>query len=225
MKRKNMYPERKGNIPWFRGCKNGCVYCGFARTLRFQKCVKCKEFVPHAHLEALDKTPPKTKEGEFLTMGLTGDVCFATPLEMAAAIAYCEKWSDRTFLFQTKNPMVFYNNVFPENVIIDTTIESDLHQHVSSAPTVVFRQEVMSCGKIQRAGNRIWITIEPIMGFTDNFAKKIEEIHPEVVYIGYDSKKHHLSEPSLDQTNKLIEQISKFAEVRTKLLRKAHWEQ
>jgi len=53
----------------------------------------------------------------------------------------------------------------------------------------------------------------------------LEEIHPEVVYVGYDSKDHHLREPSLKETIGFIEQVKRFAEVRPKLLRKAHWEQ
>jgi DNA repair photolyase len=42
MKKNNMYPERKGNIAWYRGCAHDCVYCGFKNTLRFQKCTKCQ---------------------------------------------------------------------------------------------------------------------------------------------------------------------------------------
>lgn len=224
MRKNNMYPERKGNVAWFRGCDFDCEYCGFKRTLRFQKCTKCQNFEPHAHLEVLDKKPPKTKEGEFLTMGLTGDICFASVYEMTAAIAYCEKWSDRTFLFQTKNPRVFLAHKFPENVILDVTIESDINHPVSLAPDVLQRHRVMASDRIQRLHNKVWVTVEPIMGFTQEFVNLLKEIRPVVVYVGYDSKNHNLMEPSLDRTKELITQIERFAEVRTKLLRKAHWE-
>ena len=223
-KKTNMYPERKGNISWFRGCNFDCTYCAFSNALRRSKCASCQAFEPHAHLEVLDRTPPKTKDGEFLTMGLTGDIVFASDAEMKAAIAYCEKWSDRTFLIQTKAPHLFITYNFPENVILDCTIESDVHHRVSKAPTVIYRQEIMALGPVQRQKNPKWITVEPIMGFTEGFSDFLEEIHPEVVYVGYDSKNHHLREPSLDQTMKLIEQVKRFAEVRPKLLRKAHWE-
>jgi len=193
--------------------------------LKLSKCTQCGEFAPHAHLEVLDRTPPKTKEGEFLTMGLTGDISFATDTEVKAAVAYCKKWSDRTFLVQTKAPHLFITYNFPENVILDCTIESDVHHRVSSAPIVKYRQEIMASGPVQRQNNPKWITVEPIMGFTEGFANFIEEIHPEVVYVGYDSKNHHLREPSLEETIRFIEQVEKFAEVRTKLLRKAYWEQ
>ena len=223
-KKTNMYPERKGNISWFRGCSYGCTYCAFSNMLRRSKCTHCQAFEPHAHLEVLDRTPPKTKEGEFLTMGLSGDISFASDIEMKAAVAYCEKWSDRTFLIQTKAPHLFITYNFPENVIFDCTMESDLTYRYSKAPKIKYRHKIMTSGPVQRQRNRIWITIEPIMGFSEGFADWLEEIHPEVVYIGYDSKRHGLIEPSLDQTMKLIEQVKKFAEVRTKLLRKAHWE-
>ena len=220
-----MYLERKGKISWFRGCNFDCTYCAFGNTLRFQKCDVCSAFEPHAHLEVLDKTPPKTGDGEFLTMGLIGDIVFASDIEMKAAVAYCKKWSDRSFLIQTKAPHLFITYNFSENVILNCTIESDVHHRVSSAPTVRYRQEIMASGPVQRQKNPKWITVEPIMGFTKGFADFLEEIHPEVVYVGYDSKNHHLREPSLEETMTFIEQVKKFAEVRPKLLRKAYWEQ
>ena len=223
-KKTNMYPERKGNISWFRGCNFDCTYCAFGRMLKLSKCPHCQAFAPHAHLEVLDRTPPKTGEGEFLTMGLSGDISFATDIEMKAAVAYCEKWSDRTFLVQTKAPHLFVTYNFPENVILDCTIESDLTYPYSKAPGVKDRHKIMTSGPVQRQRNRIWITVEPIMGFSKGFADFLEKIHPEVVYVGYDSKNNGLIEPSLDQTMQLIEQVKKFAEVRPKLLRKAHWE-
>ena len=223
-KKTNMYPERKGNISWFRGCNYDCTYCAFGNMLRRSMCTSCQAFDPHAHLEVLDRTPPKTGEGEFLTMGLSGDISFASDIEMKAAVAYCTKWNDRTFLIQTKAPHLFITYNFPENVILDCTIESDVHHRVSSAPTVRYRQEIMASGPVQRQKNPKWITVEPIMGFTEGFADFLEEIHPEVVYVGYDSKNHHLREPSLEETMQLIEQVKKFAEVRPKLLRKAYWE-
>ena len=223
-KKTNMYPERKGNISWFRGCNYDCTYCAFGRMLRLSKCTQCQAFDPHAHLEVLDRTPPKTGEGEFLTMGLSGDISFASDIEMKAAVAYCTKWNDRTFLIQTKAPHLFITYNFPENVILDCTIESNVHHRVSKAPTVIYRQEIMASGPVQRQKNPKWITVEPIMGFTEGFADFLEEIHPEVVYVGYDSKNHHLREPSLEETMRFIEQVEKYAEVRPKLLRKAYWE-
>lgn len=223
-KKTNMYSERKGNVSWFRGCNFDCTYCAFGRMLRLSKCTHCQAFDPHAHLEVLDRTPLETEEGEFLTMGLSGDISFATDEEMKAAVAYCRKWSDRTFLIQTKSPHLFIVYNFPENVILDCTIESDVHHRVSSAPTVRFRQEIMASGPVQRQKNPKWITVEPIMGFTEGFADFLEEIHPEVVYVGYDSKNHHLREPSLKETMAFIERVKEFAEVRPKLLRKAYWE-
>ena len=219
-----MYSERKGNISWYRGCNFDCTYCAFSNSLRRSACTRCQAFEPHAHLEVLNRNPPKTNEGEFLTMGLTGDIAFATDIEMKATVAYCEKWSDRTFLIQTKAPHLFITYNFPENVILDCTIESDLTYPYSKAPTVIYRQEIMASGPVQRQKNPKWITVEPIMGFSDGFADFLEEIHPDVVYVGYDSKNNHLIEPSLERTMMFIEQVKRFAEVRPKLLRKAHWE-
>ena len=219
-----MYLERKGNISWFRGCGFNCKYCAFNKTLRYRKCQACKDFTPHAHLEVLDRAPPKTRKGEFLTMGLTGDISFASSIELAAAISYCKRWNDRTFMVQTKDPGIYKVHEFPENVILNVTIETDVDFNISQAPTVDQRLNVMESGTVQRLPNRKYITIEPIMGFSVDFVNRLKMINPDVVYIGYDSEQHKIIEPSLEATKKLVDQLRSFVEVRTKLLRKAHWE-
>lgn len=219
-----MYLERKGNISWYRGCDFNCNYCAFNKSLRYQKCQDCKDFVPHAHMGVLNRVPPKTKEGEFLTMGLTGDISFASNIEIAAAISYCEKWSDRTFMVQTKDPGLYKRHKFPENVILNVTIETDVNLGVSRAPSVENRLNVMESGTIQRLLNKKYVTIEPIMGFSVHFIDRLIMINPDVVYIGYDSGQHGIIEPSLKTTRSLIDELRSFVEVRTKLIRKAHWE-
>ena len=220
-----MYEERapNGNISGFRGCDFKCSYCAFRNTLRFQKCEKCKSFTPHAHLEVLDRRPPKTKDGQFLTMGLTGDIAFATDKELRAMIAYCHKWSDRTFVLQTKNPRIFepLTDFIKPNMIIGTTIESDINHGVSKAPPPHLRFESMKALNCRKM-----ITIEPILTFNLNVLFKwIKSIKPEVVYIGYDSKNNHLPEPTLAETRELIEQLHiSGIDVKEKLIRKAWYE-
>ncbi|MCK5374102.1 MAG: hypothetical protein KAJ40_02350, partial [Alphaproteobacteria bacterium] len=54
----------------------------------------------------------------------------------------------------------------------------------------------------------------------------IHSIDPEVVYIGYDSKKNKLPEPTLDETNELINRLREHGfEVREKLISKAWYEE
>ena len=223
MTRDRMYQERAGNISVFRGCGFGCTYCAFRNALRRSSCEKCGTFEPHAHLEVLNKRPPKTKEGEFLTIGLTGDISFASDTTMQAIIHYCWLWAKHTFLIQSKDPSFFLGYEFPENVILGTTIETNCNQiGISKAPSTRSRADAMvrlnNCKKM--------ITIEPIMQFDMNTLPLwMRSISPEFIYVGYNSKDDiKLSEPSLEKTQLLIEKLSEFTEVRTKLMRKAWWE-
>lgn len=206
-----MYAERKANISAFRN------------VLRFQECEACKKFKPHAHLEVLEKSPPMTKEGEFITMSLTGDIAFASEKELVKMLLYCNTWEDRTFVLQTKNPHIFepLTDFIKPNMMIGTTIESDIDHGVSKAPSPYLRFEAM-----KRLDCRKMVTVEPILTFNLNVLFKwIQSINPEIVYIGYDSKNNNLPEPTIDETRELIKQLqSAGIDVKEKLMRKAWYE-
>lgn len=220
---KKMYTERKANIAAFRGCDFNCLYCAFKHTMSRSKCPLCRTFTPHAHLEVLDKRPPPTKDGEFLTMGLNGDIAFATGKELRRMIEYCNQWHDRTFVLQTKDPWIFtkFKDVIQPNMIIGTTIETDKSTtFVSKAPPVDVRYDALVNMPVRKM-----LTIEPIMEFTDDFAEIIYNFDPEIVYIGYDSKNNHLPEPTSLETKVLIGQLRGAGiDVREKLIRKA-WDE
>ncbi len=241
MKRDKMYPERVGNISAFRGCSYSCSYCAFRGTLRRSPCEKCRTFEPHAHLEALNRNPPRTKESEFLTIGLTGDLSFASDTTMQAIIHYCQVWSDHTFMIQSKNPAFFLEYKFPENVILDTTIETNRehiwgindpleirydYQDISGAPLPENRYEAMLKLGL---GQRKAITVEPVLDFDlEILAQWIINMNPKIVWIGYDNHNHKLPEPPMSKTEALIERLkeatSNESKVVEKTIRKAWWE-
>jgi len=230
-----MYRENRKSLNWFVGCRHECVYCkpSFQAQMKRQlhNCKKCYIYEPHAHLERLQKAPPKTRKGEFIFFPSSGDVAFASLTEWNKAIAYMEKYSDRTFLVQSKNPC-FELFEFPDNVILGTTIETDLiefqipnckyttYEQISKAPIPYWR----AVGMQQLEHKRKFVTIEPILDFGEFLIDIIEQIGPEFVYVGYDNHKCFLPEPRLEDTLKLIDELKKFTEVRVKTLRKAWWE-
>lgn len=234
---KKMYIERKGNIAAFRGCSFNCCYCAFRNTLSRSKCQQDREFKPHAHLEVLNKRPPPTKEGEFLTIGMNGDISFLNieKGELLAILDYCCTWKDRIFLLQTKNPEFFLNFICPENVILGTTLETNRftlppnpsihgsYRSVSEAPSPDDRFYAMHDLTAKKV-----LTIEPILDFDlEPFANAIINLKPEWVWVGYDSKpyRNHLPEPTLEKTEDLIKQlIDNGISVRQKLIRKAWFE-
>jgi len=237
MSDKKMYKERKANIAAFRGCDFNCVYCAFRKTLSRLNCTSCVHFKPHAHLETLSHKPPKTKDGEFVTIGLTGDISFMNPTEFKKVIDYCHEWCNVTFLIQSKNPIYFlqFMKDIPDNVIIGTTIESNLSQwwykgfepihysKISKAPITLDRYKAMLKISCRRA-----ITIEPILVFDWQFSNWIKNITPELLWIGYDSKPehNHLPEPPLAKTQEFIKRLEDAdISVHQKLIRKAWYEQ
>jgi hypothetical protein len=61
------------------------------------------------------------------------------------------------------------------------------------------------------------ISIEPILDFDlKEFLMWIENINPEFVSIGADSKNNDLREPNSDKIKKLIDGIESIAEIRIK---------
>lgn len=229
-----MYPERKKNIPVFRSCFYSCCYCAFQKFQKISKCQKCRAGENHTHLEVLKRTPPKTKESEFLTVGLSGDVSFMDDMAFRSVISYCQRYSDRTFLIQSKNPEYFlkYLKWIPDNLILGTTIESNVlawvskdglesYDHISKAPLPEKRYEAMVKLNCKKA-----VTCEPLLDFDlDIMLRWMKDIAPEFIYIGYNNHNHKLPEPSLEKTLKLITKMRESGiDVREKSIIKAWWE-
>jgi len=112
-----------------------------------------------------------------------------------------------TFLLETKNPERFmeFADLLPRNVIISTTIESDIDHRMSVAPPPRARYLAMLDMKRARPDLSRHISIEPIMDF--NMATLIQwiaQIEPYMVSVGYDNYNIGLPEPELPKTLDLI---------------------
>jgi hypothetical protein len=229
-----MYHENRKSKNAFVGCQHNCVYCkpSFQRQARrFEG--KGYDFQPRYHPERLLKSPPRTGEGEFIFFPSMGDLAFATPTTVQAHIEYARKYADRTFLIQSKNPKWFHDYAFPENVILGTTIETNLvvfdtpskyryYSEISEAPYPVSRFS-LTCGLGHK---RKSVTIEPILDFVLSvMIEWMKKIQPETIWVGYDNHGCFLPEPALDKTMSLIDELKKRGfNVRTKTLRKAWYE-
>jgi len=244
MKKVHMYKEAKGKtVSPFVGCLHDCVYCdsSFKRQMKRRKkaCSDCYNYIPHSHLERIIKgekwvPPPKTEPNEFIFLCDFADVTFAPEDVMQTIIDWTLQYRDRTFLIQSKNPRCFHQYIFPFNVILGTTIETNrevfdtpseylFYRAISKAPLPIMRYRDM----VNLMHQRKLITNEPILDFDlDVLVSWIKEIKPEVVYIGYDSHpdKNKLPEPPLWKFDLLKSELEKFTEVRVKERRKAWWE-
>jgi len=232
---KNMYVENRKSVNAFVGCGHNCVYCkpSFQRQMKRQKCPNCKSFVPHSHLSRLDKRPPKTKQGEFIFFPSSGDLAFAIPGVVRAHVDYARKYADRTFLIQSKNPEFFKHYAFPGNVILGTTIETNIlffetpseyryYSEISGAMYPCHRLRTMELLIHKRKS----VTIEPILDFTLGvMVEWMERIKPETIWVGYDNHCCKLPEPTLEETMLLIAELRKRGfNVQTKTLRRAWYE-
>lgn len=231
----HMYKENLKSLNWFVGCRHCCVYCApsFQRQMKRQKCELCHDYVPHVHLERLEKPPPKTMGKEFIFFPSSGDVAFAPKSAVCQAMDYARKYSDRTFLMQSKNPECFFRYDIPKNVIVGSTIETNricfytpsqysYYAWISTAPLPEKRFLAMTnlTSLVRRE-----VTIEPILDFDLYILNNwIHRINPEFVYIGYDNHRCFLPEAPLAKTLELIDDLKKFTEVRLKTIRPAWWE-
>jgi len=227
-----MYRENRKSINAFVGCLHDCVYCrpSFQAQMKRQKnrCLKCYRYEPHPHLERLEKSPPKTYGTEFIFFPSSGDLAFASPEVIKAHLEYARKYSDRTFLIQTKNPKWLLtwwlyqdDNLYPNNVIFGTTIETNRnlfatpskyksYEEISKAPHPRRRAFYLS----QFFHETKMVTIEPILDFDFypliQMLKAIEKTCMRlIIYVGYDNHSCHLPEPKLEKTKMLIEELEK----------------
>lgn len=230
----HMYPENRKSINDFVGCEHDCVYCkpSFQRQAkRFEG--KGYDFQPHFHPERLLKPPPRTKEGEFIFFPSMGDPCFAHKTDFEKHLDYARKYSDRTFLIQSKNPDFFRYFAYPNNVLLGTTLETNLlvfntpskyryYSEISKAPYPCYRKNLM----VELSYSRETVTIEPILDFVQTvMVQWMKEIKPEIIWIGYDNHNCHLPEPTKDKTEKLIEALrAEGFDIRVKTIRKAWYE-
>jgi len=229
LKTGNMYYGVKPYNP-FVGCLNGCIYCkpSFVRQVRRvyycqgRKCRKCFDFVPHEHPERLLLPVPT---GKVIWPCAHGDIAFADPSFIRQIIIKTQRYPDKTFYWQSKNPLRFaqYLNDFPKsNTILLTTLETNRDEgygKISKAPLPSIRYNDFK----NLNWDRKVLTIEPILEFDhDIFLSWIKDVNPEAIWIGYNSKPKsvQLPEPPKENTLAFIKAIYNYGyEVRIKTMR------
>lgn len=209
------------------GCNFLCLYCdpSFQKQMRRQKqrCFDCYTYTPHFHPERLNKLP----NAKTIFTCAFSDIACAEEEWIEKVLDVVRNNQSRIFYIQTKDPAIFDKFDFPNNVLKGVTIETDLdrfetpslfvdYTDLSRAPTPSKRIKALSYVD--------YITIEPILDFSQDFASVIREIKPKFVYIGYDNHNTNLPEPELQKTRNLLDELGKFVEVRVKTLRRAWYE-
>lgn len=117
--------------------------------------------------------------------------------------------------FLTKNPRKYkdFMGLFPSNVVLGVTLESNREYPISKAQSSFDRYRSMADIQFE---NKL-VCGEPIMDFDlEPFVQWIKEIRPAIVYVGYDNYNNMLTNPSRTKTENLIDQLKTFTKVRTK---------
>jgi len=232
-KRGNMYMDSILQWNVGVGCFFRCKYCvlSFQAQMKRQKhnCIKCYNYEPHFHPERLDRKLPKTSGDEFIWAFSSADISFMKKKWVNQVIEKIRENPEKTFFFQTKNPKCFEKYSFPNNLLLGITLETNKEDYykkarISKAPLPHKRvKDFISIDHPHKC-----ITIEPILQFDlDMMLKYCLQIHPERIYMGYDSKNSFLREPTyyeFQELKKGLEEALPKCKVKTKFIKKDFWE-
>ncbi len=184
-------------------CPHGCSYCYMNN-------------IPQRKTPYLSSDELSTFLGteNFIAVGSSTDI-FANlhPADWIYRILNCCKEFPRNrYLFMTKNTeRLAQFNFNDPNLNVCATIESNcIHEEfMGKAPTPQERAKHMLKNQI--------IAIEPIMDFDlTEFIDLIKSCEPKYVYIGADSKRNGLPEPSKEKVQELIKGLESFTKVHLK---------
>jgi DNA repair photolyase len=184
-------------------CSFSCDYCYNRKWDWSKKPLRLDE-------KALNENLGK---GNYIFIGSSTDM-FANDVPdewIVEVLKKCWEYPDNTYLFQSKNPSRFltYLSRFPKDVILGTTIETDIEDHIlkyTKAPGLYDRVETM-----KSLAQKTMLTLEPLMRFTLlGLLQIIETIKPDFLNIGADSGGNGLPEPTSEELKELISGIEKL---------------
>jgi len=150
-------------------------------------------------------------------IGSMGDLAFQPTKNIHKIIEeMIEPNPDTLFFLETKMPSKYEDFVhkLPENVMISTTIESDLtYDNESKAPSC--HQRYMHFRELDWPKKHV--SIEPVMDFQlKEFYTWIYDIAPKIVSIGYDNYNCGLTEPDPEKFYRLVDYLEVFTKVEIK---------
>jgi protein gp37 len=203
--------------------KGPCVYC-FAKMLAEGKLADTPKyhdcgFKPTYHPKEFSKNLGKNNIYFVCDMGDLWGSWVPSEWVLAAWKKCAAADPSNQFWFLTKNPAryaVFMREygICPRgNFVFGVTSERDYPQRLK--PMMDFKADFSAA--------RVFVSIEPIEDFDlGAFVTALSMLGPEFVYIGYDSGKHNLHEPSLDKVHGFVAALgARGISVRTKFLREA----
>ncbi len=197
----NMYPFVVGTWNAIKGkCPHECVYCYMHQWGKQNP----------ARLVEKELTADLYKEGKgMIFVGSSIDM-FAEDIPdtwIRKTLNHAKAFNENEYLFQTKNPrrMIEYKNAMPDKRVLAITLETDrAFDQTEIKGNGAHIEERCGFTKWPYKGERVMISIEPVMKFSEHFAQTIITLAPEMVSIGADSGKNGLPEPTWSEIQGLI---------------------
>lgn len=196
-------------------CPFACSYCWVPG---YVKRFSLKKYLGEAYLDG--KVLRKSfGEGSFVFLSDMCDSCSPDKTDEMKQRVYnwCAGNPEAWFLELTKNPRRYFDflHIFPRNLVLGATIESNLdYPTLSKAPTQFDRLYWMSQLADLKEKNDLFISIEPILDFDEErFDTDIYRIQPWGVALGYDNYSNNLLEPSPEKFWSLAEKLEGFTKV------------
>ena len=220
----NMYPDVYCWKVLAGYCPHGCIYCTTAEAKKRGPAVANKY---SGAPRLVEKELVGFGEGKIIFVASTTDL-FAEAIDgeiIERILAHCRLYPGNCYLFQSKNPHRFveFSGHYPPDVILGTTIESDIDHGLSNAPAPMERYRDMLLAKAffrddpQFRELKFMLSLEPVAEFNVNkVARWVKTLAPDYVSIGADSKNKHLPEPSGAKIRRLIVAIDGSTEIRLK---------
>jgi hypothetical protein len=123
----------------YKGCHYDCAYCNAkeAAETRFRHIPRYKDgFTPKLVEKELNRT---FKPGEFVFVAYMGDIAWARRDWTNRILDRIRCFPATNFLLMSKNPRYFqyWEGIFPPNVYLGTTIESNYNYGLSKAPSPI----------------------------------------------------------------------------------------
>ena len=199
----NMYPFITHTWNPVRGlCPYNCKYC---YTGRWGK-------LPPLHLDE-KVLNEKLRENNFIFICSGCDLFHpAVPDEWISRVILHTKKYNNQYLLHTKNPerALGWEQNITDNHILCVTIETDLFftPPVGYAPS--FNKRLFA---LDMWTGRKMITVEPIMRFSEYFAKKLVHSAPEQINIGAVTGKNKLPEPGAVDIELFVSYLERYTKV------------
>lgn len=204
------------------GCLHNCRYC-WARKLAETRLTHMEKYKNGFKPSITESELEKRFRKQYVFACDMGDLFGEwVPKEwILKVLSTIRKSPSSHFLFLTKNPKRYFEflDIFPANLVLGATIETNRDYKFSDAPLVEERYNCLT----RLAFHNKMVSIEPIMNFDmEIFVNWIKEISPVVVHVGYANYNQHIPEPTLEKTDKLIKTIRLFTKVKILRLRKRY---